>query len=128
MPEKEPTQIQAEKPAKSAKQEHLTRRDYYYPLLYVLANNDTLTCKEALAEVEKFMDDRLGDYERQKVSNGETRWVRAVSWARQDFRNMGYLDSAKRGQWGLTVKGKAAFEVGTEAILKDLRALNAKLR
>ena len=89
---------------------------YINPLLAVLKNlGGSARSAEAKTAVAKYM--RLPDSVlEERLASGSSRFDNQVSWARYYLVRSGYIDSSRRGVWGLTDKGRSVEALSSEEI------------
>jgi len=85
---------------------------YRQPILKALYGaGGSAKVADVLDRVQKGMDGKLNDVDRQMLSTGTVRWRNTAQWARNELVQDGLLKkSSPRGVWELTQKGVAAAE------------------
>lgn len=91
----------------------LPEGEYWQPILRIVADaGGSARAGEVIHVLEKELDERFTDLDRQRLNTGELRWKNRARFARLRMCNRGLLSDATRGVWAITEDGRRFLEEG----------------
>jgi hypothetical protein len=108
-PSRSPAGRKSQKHSPAPRGSLLPERDYWVPILEILANGDAggVPAGDVIDILGEEIADRLKPADKQRLGTGETRWKNRARFARLRMKEQELLDSSQRGIWKITDKGRA---------------------